>query len=318
MHVLVTGGAGYIGSVASALLLEAGYEVTVLDNLSQGFQDAIPAGAHFIEGDIADFDKHIPPSIAIDAVVHLAGFIAAGESMQMPEVYWQNNTVGTLALLNALRARGIRKFVFASTAAVYGEPVETPLTENATTTPTNVYGMTKLAADMAITSEAWAHGLDATSLRFFNVAGAYKTYGERHPHETHIIPLLFEAAKGRVSAFTIFGTDYPTIDGTCLRDYIHVYDLARAIQLSLEATHPSEHHIYNLANNKGFTNQQVVAAVKKVTGAEFPVVTGPRRKGDPAALIASNQKAKDELGWEPTIPSLETMIADAWQFSKNS
>jgi UDP-glucose 4-epimerase len=192
-----------------------------------------------------------------------------------------------------------------------------PITENAATKPTNVYGMTKLALDMAITGESWAHGLDATSLRFFNVAGAYKEYGERHPQETHIIPILLDVARVGGKEFTIFGDDYPTDDGTCLRDYIHVYDLARAIKMSLETSHPGEHRIYNIANNKGFTNRQVTDVVKGVTGVDFPIVIGQRREGDPAALIASSQKAKDELGWEPSIPSLEDMITDAWRFAQS-
>jgi UDP-glucose 4-epimerase len=316
VHILVTGGAGYIGSVTSAALIEAGYEVTVIDNLSEGNRSAVPGKAHFVEGDITELDSLIPSDTTINAVVHLAGYIEAGESMQTPEKYWYNNTVKTLSMLDTLRKRSIRKLVFASTAAVYGEPTEIPITEDAPAKPTNTYGMTKLALDMAITSESWAHGLDATSLRFFNVAGAYKDYGERHPHETHIIPLLLEVAKGQRKEFTVYGNDYPTVDGTCLRDYIHVYDLARAIRMSLETSHVGEHHIYNLANNRGFTNMQVVEMVKKVTGTDFLVKIGPRRKGDPAKLIASSQKAKDELGWEPSIPSLETMITDAWEFTK--
>lgn len=317
MHIVVTGGAGYIGSVTSAVLLEAGYEVTVLDNLSKGFRDAVPDGANFIKGNVADFDVCIPHGRRVDAVVHLAGYIAAGESMQYPELYWQNNTVETLSLLNTLRDRNIRKLVFASTAAVYGEPTEIPLTEDAATKPTNVYGMTKLALDMAITGESWAHNLDATSLRFFNVAGAYKQYGERHSPETHIIPILLEVAKGGEKKFTLYGGDYPTGDGTCLRDYIHVYDLARAIKMSLETSHAGEHHIYNLANNKGYTNREVVEVVKEVTDAEFEVEIGPRRAGDPAVLIASSQKAKDELGWEPSMPELRDMISDAVKYHQS-
>lgn len=317
MRILVTGGAGYIGSVTSTLLIEGGHEVTILDNLSEGHQDALPKAARFIEGDMAEFEAVIPANETFDAIVHLAAYIAAGESMQVPEKYWQNNTVNTLNMLSVLRARNIRKLVFASTAAVYGEPEEIPITESAPTKPTNAYGMTKLTMDMAITSESWAHGLDATSLRFFNVAGAYKSCGERHPHETHIIPLLLEAASGKRDGFTIYGDDYPTKDGTCLRDYIHVYDLARAIMLALETTHPGEHHIYNLANGKGFTNIQVVDTVKKVTGKDFTVNIGPRREGDPAILVASSQKAKDELGWEPSRPTLEQMVREAWEFSQS-
>lgn len=317
MRILVTGGAGYIGSVTSTALIEAGHDVTILDSLDEGHRDAIPESARFIKGDFADFDEIVPLDETYDAIIHLAGSIAAGESMQVPELYWRNNTVNSLNLLNAMRTRAIKKLVFASTAAVYGEPTEIPITEACSTKPTNTYGMTKLALDMAITSESWAHGLDATSLRFFNVAGAYKTCGERHPQETHIIPLLLDAALGKRDGFTIYGDDYPTEDGTCLRDYIHVYDLARAIMLALHTTHPGEHHIYNLANGKGFTNKQVVDMVKKVTGRDFPVKTGSRRDGDPAVLIASSKKAQDELGWEPSRPTLEQMVREAWEFSQS-
>lgn len=313
MHIVVTGGAGYIGSVTVKVLLDAGHTVTVLDNLSHGHRDAVDPRARFIEGAVVDFDSLLADE-PIDAVVHLAAFIAAGESMTKPEMYWQNNTVSSLSLLAALRKRAINKLVFASTAAVYGNPEAIPITEDAAKNPTNTYGMTKLAIDMALTSEAIAHGLDATSLRFFNVAGAYEGHGERHPTETHIIPLIFDVVAGKRSVFSIFGDDYPTKDGTCIRDYIHVYDLARAITLSLATTHPGEHHIYNLANGTGFSNREVVAAVEQVTGATVPVEIKPRREGDPAVLVASSQKALDELGWKPERPELTHMIRDAWEF----
>jgi UDP-glucose 4-epimerase len=313
MHIVITGGAGYIGSVATLALLEAGHTVTVLDNLSHGHQDAVPAGVRFVQGSVADFDAIIPQDEGIDAVIHLGAFMAAGESMNVPEKYWQNNTVNTLSMLNALRKRGISKLIFASTAAVYGNPDTIPITEDAPTRPTSTYGMTKLAMDMAITSESWAYGMSAASLRFFNVAGAYKSAGERHPTETHIIPLLFDAATGK-RPFMMYGNDYPTADGTCIRDYIHVYDLARAMLLALGAMEPGVHNIYNLANGQGFSNKQVIDVVKQVTGKDFEVAVGPRREGDPAVLIASSQKAKDELGWEPSRPSLEQMVGDAWEY----
>lgn len=313
MNILLTGGAGYIGSVTVLALLEAGHTITIVDNLSHGNQDAVPDGVRFIEGNIAELDMLLPTPEHYDAVIHLAAFMAAGESMKVPEKYWQNNTVNTLSMLSTLRKRGIKKLVFASTAAVYGNPVAVPIVEDAPKNPTSTYGMTKLAMDMAITSESWAHGLAATSLRFFNVAGAYKTAGERHPEETHIIPLLLDAAAGR-RQFTMYGDDYPTEDGTCIRDYIHVYDLARAMLLALDTMKPGEHTIYNLANGEGFSNKQVIDMVKKVTGKDFPVAVGPRREGDPAVLVASSQKAKDELGWEPTRPLLEQMVTDAWEY----
>lgn len=316
MKIIVTGGAGYIGSVTVRALLDLGHDLTVLDNLSHGNRDAVDPRAKFIEADVADFGTVVPDE-HFDAVVHLAAFIAAGESMTRPEVYWRNNTVSSLQMLDALRDRNIKKLVFASTAAVYGNPVSVPITEESPTNPTNTYGMTKLAIDMALTSESIAHGLDATSLRFFNVAGAYKGHGERHPLETHIIPLLLEVVSGNRHSFSIYGNDYPTSDGTCIRDYIHVYDLARAIALSLEKNHPGEHHIYNLANGKGFSNKEVIAAVESVTGKKIPVSIDKRREGDPAILIASSEKAFKELGWKPQRPALEDMIQDAWQHYAN-
>jgi UDP-glucose 4-epimerase len=314
VNILITGGAGYIGSVTTALLLEAGHTVTVLDNLSQGHRDAIPEGARFIKADITEAATVIKPEDGIEAVIHLAGFIAAGESMSNPEMYWQNNTVGTLKMLDGLRSLGIRKLIFASTAAVYGNPAEIPITEQTAKEPTNTYGMTKLATDMAITSECWAHELAATSVRFFNVAGAYGAYGERHPTETHIIPIVLDTVAGKREKFMIFGDDYPTEDGTCVRDYIHVADLGRAMILALDHLEPGKHTIYNLANGNGFSNKQVVAAVETVTGKKVPVEFGPRRAGDPATLIASSALAHQELGWTPQQPTLEEMISTAWDF----
>lgn len=312
MNILITGGAGYIGSVATRVLRDAGHAVTVLDNLSNGYGDSVPKDVRFIEGDVRDLSKLIKRSDKIDAVIHLAAFIAAGESMQKPELYWQNNTVATLEMMAGMRELGIRKLIFASTAAVYGNPKTTPITEEADLRPTNTYGMTKLAMDMAITSEAWAHGLAATSLRFFNVAGSYQDAYERHNPETHIIPLALAAAHQQ-KPFTLFGDDYPTPDGTCIRDYIHVADLALAMNLALKKLTPGRHTIYNLGNGQGFSNKQVVVAVEKVTGIKMQITIGPRREGDPAILIASSQKIQQELGWRPTHPQLETMIRDAWQ-----
>lgn len=312
MKLVVTGGAGYIGSNVAALLLEAGHEVIVLDNLSEGRRETVPEGARFVEGDVADFGALFSAADKIDGALHFAAFIAAGESVSRPEKYWQNNTIGSLKLLSALRDLGIKKLIFSSTAAVYGDPEKVPIVETAAKHPTNPYGMTKLAVDMAISSECAAHGLAAASLRYFNVAGAYKTHGERHEPETHIIPLALAAADlGK--PFTIFGTDYPTPDGTCIRDYIHVRDLARAHLLALDKL-SGGHAIYNLGNGQGFSNREVVKTVEAVTGKSLDVKTGPRRPGDPAILVASSQLAKKELGWIPEKPELKTIVGDAWEF----
>ncbi len=313
MKLVVTGGAGYIGSTVAALLVEANHEVIVLDNLSTGHRDAVPKDARFVEGGVADFGKLFKAEDNIDGVLHFAAFIAAGESMTKPEKYWLNNTVGSLKLLAAMRELGIKKLIFSSTAAVYGEPETVPIEENAAKDPTNTYGMTKLAIDMAIASECNAHGLAATSLRYFNVAGAHEQYGERHQPETHIIPLALKAAV-EDSKFTIFGDDYDTPDGTCVRDYIHVSDLAQAHLLALDALNDGGHTIYNLGNGQGFSNRAVIRAVEEITGKELKVKIGGRRAGDPAALVASSTLAEKELGWKPAKPDLTTIVGDAWQF----
>jgi UDP-glucose 4-epimerase len=313
MKIVVCGGAGYIGSVTSAQLLEAGHEVIVVDNLSQGHQDAIPSRARFIRADIAELGDALADEDAIDALLHFAALIAAGDSMKDPESYWQNNTVGSLQLLSALRRLSIPKLIFSSTAATYGDPAELPITEETATKPTNTYGMTKLATDMAITSYCSAYGIAATSLRYFNVAGAYKDFGERHPVETHIIPLAFEALTHN-RPFSIFGDDYPTADGTCVRDYIHVADLARAHLLALDKLEPGKHTIYNLGNGNGFSNREVIAAVEAVTGQKLSVQIAPRRAGDPATLIASSAQAEKALGWRPEQPDLQAIVRDAWTF----
>ena len=318
MKLLVTGGAGYIGSVTSRLLLDAGHEVTVLDNLVTGFREAVAPEATFVEADIRDAAQVLTPGSGFDAVLHFAGLIAAGESMVKPELYWHDNVVKSLALLDAVRAAEVPRFIFSSTAAVYGNPVELPITEAAAKAPTSTYGATKLTFDHALTSEAFAHRLAAVSLRYFNVAGAYiendHEVGERHDPETHLIPIALQVAAGKREKLQIFGDDYPTDDGTCVRDYIHVQDLARAHLLALEAATPGEHRIYNLGNGNGFSNKQVVEVAREVTGAELPVEVAPRREGDPASLVASSARARDELGWVPEKNTLQAMISDAWTF----
>jgi UDP-glucose 4-epimerase len=319
VKLLVTGGAGYIGSVTSRLLLDAGHEVVVLDNLSTGFQDAVAPDATLVPADIHDAASVLTPDSGFDAVLHFAGLIAAGESMVKPEIYWDTNVVGSLALLDAVRAAGVPRFVFSSTAAVYGNPAELPIPESAVKAPTNTYGATKLAFDYALTSAVHAYGLAAVSLRYFNVAGAYirpdgPAIGERHDPETHLIPIALQVAAGKRDKLQLFGDDYPTPDGTCVRDYIHVEDLARAHLLALGAAAAGEHRIYNLGNGNGFSNRQVVEVVREVTGAELPVEIAPRREGDPAALVASSQLARAELGWVPEKDTLSDMIGDAWAF----
>ncbi|MEV7992538.1 UDP-glucose 4-epimerase GalE [Streptomyces sp. NPDC086077] len=311
---LVTGGAGYVGSVVAQHLLEAGHEVVVLDNLSTGFREGVPAGASFVEGDVRDAAKWLDSSF--DAVLHFAAFSQVGESVVKPEKYWDNNVGGTMALLAAMRAAGVRKLVFSSTAATYGEPREVPIVESAPTAPTSPYGASKLAVDHMITGEAKAHGLGAVSLRYFNVAGAYGEFGERHDPESHLIPLVLQVARGRRDAISVYGDDYPTPDGTCVRDYIHVADLAEAHLLAVGAAVPGEHLICNLGNGNGFSVREVVETARQVTGHPIPEVAAPRRGGDPAVLVASARTARERLGWNPSRADLAGIVADAWEFAQ--
>jgi UDP-glucose 4-epimerase len=291
----------------------------VLDNLGTGFRTAVAPDVTFVQADVADAAAVLTRDAGFDAVLHFAGLIAAGESMVKPELYWRANVVDSLALLDAVRAAGVRRFVFSSTAAVYGNPVELPIAESAVTAPTSTYGATKLAFDHALSSEAYAHGLAAVSLRYFNVAGAYirpdgTAIGERHNPETHLIPIALQVAAGKRDKLQLFGDDYPTPDGTCIRDYIHVDDLARAHLLALDGAISGEHRVYNLGNGNGFSNRLVVKVTREVTGAELPVEIAPRREGDPATLVASSELARAELGWVPEKPTLADMIGDAWTF----
>ncbi|MEU1815266.1 UDP-glucose 4-epimerase GalE [Streptomyces roseifaciens] len=311
---LVTGGAGYVGSVVAAHLLAAGHTVTVLDDLSTGHRAAVPEGAAFVEGRVQDAGRWLDSSY--DAVLHFAAFSQVGQSVADPEPYWRNNVGGTADLLAAMRDAGVRTLVFSSTAATYGEPAAVPITEDAPTAPTNPYGATKLAVDHMIGGECAAHGLAAVSLRYFNVAGAYGPYGERHAPETHLIPLVLQVARGEREAIAVYGDDYPTPDGTCIRDYIHVADLAEAHLRALSAARDGEHLICNLGNGSGFSVHEVIETVRKVTGHPVPQVAAPRRAGDPAVLVASAERARETLGWTPRRPDLAGIVADAWEFAR--
>ncbi|WP_280378752.1 UDP-glucose 4-epimerase GalE [Nocardia wallacei] len=314
MKLLVTGGAGYVGGVCAQVLIEDGHEVVVVDDLSTGNADGVPSGAKFVDGDIATVGVELIESESFDGVLHFAAQSLVGESVQQPEKYWHGNVVKTLSLLGAMRRAGTPRLVFSSTAAVYGEPEQVPITEDSPTRPTNPYGASKLAIDHAITSYAVAHGLGATSLRYFNVAGAYGGLGENRVVETHLIPLVLQTALGHRKSISVFGTDYPTPDGTAIRDYIHIRDLAQAHLLALADSRPGEHRVFNLGSGTGFSVRQVISACERVTGRPIAAVDSPRRAGDPAVLIASSERAIAELGWEPRHNDLDEIVADAWEF----
>jgi UDP-glucose 4-epimerase len=314
MKLLVTGGAGYIGSIVAAQLVDGGHDVTVLDSLYRGHAQAVPAGARHLDVDLDDAAATTAAlAEGFDAVLHFAALALVAESVEHPERYHRGNFVATLNLLDAMREAQIKRLVFSSTCAVYGEPDEVPMPETLPTNPVNAYGNSKLAIDRMISDECRAHGLGAVSLRYFNVAGASGDLGEDHEPETHLIPLVLQAAAGKRDHVSVFGTDYPTEDGSAVRDYIHIEDLGEAHILGLErATNPGEHRIYNLGNGTGFSVRQVVEAARAVTGRDIQIKEEGRRAGDPAALVASSQKIRDELGWVPRKPEIETMIADAW------
>jgi UDP-glucose 4-epimerase len=317
VKVLVTGGAGYIGSVVASQLLEAGHETVVLDDFSKGHKEAVPEGARLVQGDLMDarFARETL-SEGFDGVLHFAALSLVGESVEQPERYYRNNVCGTLNLLEGMREAGTGRLVFSSTAAVYGVPEEIPIQETDPALPTNPYGSSKLAVDRLIGAVCEARGLAGSSLRYFNVAGASGRFGEDHHPETHLIPLVLEAA-AEGSSVKIFGTDYPTRDGTAVRDYIHVEDLGRAHLLALEAAEPGEHRVYNLGNGAGFSVREVVEAARHVTGKSIDAVEAPRRAGDPPALVASSERIRADLGWKPEKPGLETMISDAWAWMRD-
>jgi len=319
MRLLVSGGAGYVGSVVAAQLLAAGHEVTVLDDLSTGHQDAVPPGAAFVRGTIRDRAARVLAERRIEAVLHFAASSLVGESVASPAKYWANNLGGTLALLDAMRLAGTRRIIFSSTAAVYGEPERIPIEETDPTRPTSPYGASKLAVDTALTEFARLYGYGAVSLRYFNVAGAQRAadgswLGERHSPETHLIPNVLAGAAGH-HGIEIFGDDYPTPDGTCVRDYLHVTDLADAHLRALTACEPGRHWIYNLGHGAGFSVREVIDVCREVTGHDIPVTMAPRRPGDPAILVASASRIQSDLGWQARR-DLHAMVTDAWQVSQ--
>lgn len=318
VRVLVTGGAGYIGSVVAAELVKAGYQVVVYDDLSHGFRAAVPERVEFVAGNVADSEKLIYTikSRGIEAVMHFAALIEAGESMKVPEKYFRNNTATTMTLLEAMLAAKVNRFVFSSTAALYGEPEKTPISETDPLRPTNAYGESKLLVERVLAWLHRVHGLRYASLRYFNVGGAAGEQGEAHRPESHLIPLVLQVAAGKRKAISIYGTDYPTPDGTCIRDYIHVSDVACAHILALRALDTRPYVIYNLGNGQGFSILQVIEAARRVTARDIPVVEAPRRAGDPAVLVASSEKIRRELGWTPQYPKLESIISTAWEWQQ--
>jgi UDP-glucose 4-epimerase len=325
VKVLVTGGAGYVGGTVAGLLMERGHEAVVFDNFCHAQREMLPAGAALIEGDLADrplleniFSQARSAGRPFDGVMHFAALIEAGESMKKPEIYFRNNTASTLSLLEAMLAQGIRKLVFSSTAAVYGEPEIVPIPEDARLQPTNAYGESKLLVEHLLRWFHRIHGLRYASLRYFNVAGAPETpqgivRGEAHEPESHLIPLILDVALGRRQSIHVYGDDYPTPDGTCIRDYIHVSDLADAHLLAFAALNSGEGRlIYNLGNGQGFSVREVIESARRVTGHPIPAQLQPRRHGDPAVLVASSEKAIRELGWKPRYAQLDEILRTAW------
>ena len=320
MNILVVGGAGYIGSHMVKFLGAHGCQVTTLDNLSGGFRDAVLCG-DFVHGDIADRPTidALLRSRSIDAVMHFASYIQVGESVQEPAKYYRNNVVNTLTLLDAMRDAGVDKFIFSSTAAIFGEPQKDRIDESHPTQPINPYGRTKLMVEQMLADHDRAYGLKSVCLRYFNAAGADPDgeLGERHQPETHLIPLVLQAASGRRSHLSVFGQDYDTPDGTCIRDYVHVNDLCQAHWLALQSLldgGPSQ--AYNLGNGSGFSVQQVIDAARQVTGRDIPVQYAPRREGDPARLVADASRAVSVLGWRPRFGDLETLVRHAWRWEQ--
>ncbi len=318
MNILITGGAGYIGGTLSRMLLAEGHNVTVYDNFCHSQPSAVAPGARLIEGAL-DNQALLTQTLTeshFEGVMHFAALIEAGESMRCPEVYFRNNTGSTLTLLDAMRVTGHDRIVFSSTAACYGEPERTPITEDARLAPTNPYGASKLLSEQMMRWMGVAHGLRFAALRYFNVAGAIAGYGENHEPESHLIPLILDVALGRRDHIKIYGDDYPTPDGTCIRDYVHVEDLARAHLLALDALQHHSQLVYNIGNGEGFSVLQVVESVRRITGHAIPVELHPRRPGDPAVLVASSVAITAQLGWRPRIAALDDIVASAWQWHR--
>ena len=317
-HVLVTGGAGYIGSVVAAQLIAAGHRVTVLDNLNRGHREAAPAGAELGTGDVSDralLDTLFAPR-GVHAVVHMAALAEVGESMREPERYFRNNSAGTLTLLEAMLAHGVGRMVFSSTAALFGDPERVPVDETHPLRPCNAYGESKLITEQMLEWFHRIHGLRYASLRYFNVAGAAGELGADHRPESNLIPLILQVALGQRAHVEIYGSDYATPDGTCVRDYIHVSDLATAHLLALDALEEQGRMIYNLGNGQGFSVRQVIETARRVTGHAIPAVESARRPGDPAVLVASSETIRRELGWTPQRSAIKTIIADAWEWHR--
>ena len=315
MKILVTGGSGYIGSVTTELLCDDGHQVTVFDNLERGHREAVDPRARLVVGDLRDPRpiREAMHQVRPDAVVHFAAYALVGESMRDPLLYFHNNLTGGLHLLDAMRRSGVRKIIFSSTCATYGQPESMPMTEALPQRPTNPYGESKLMLETAMRWEQERHGLEPVFLRYFNAAGATEQFGEDHDPETHLTPNVLKVALGQADAVPVFGDDYDTPDGTCIRDYIHIVDLARAHILALEK---QETGPFNLGTGTGFSVQEVVATCRRVTGHEIPVVLSPRRPGDPACLVAGAEKARDILGWRPRHPDLATIVQHAWDWHR--
>jgi UDP-glucose 4-epimerase len=325
VKLLVTGGAGYIGGVVTHALAEAGHQVVVLDDLSTGFADTVPAGVEFHRLPVRQVGQVLTPDSGFDGVLHFAAKIEVAESVARPDLYWDVNVGGTMAVLNAVRVAGTPRMLFSSTGSMYDPTSVVPLPdggfskldEDAVIRPKNPYAATKLAVDLMLAGECEAFGLGAASLRYFNASGAVGHLGERHTPESHLIPIVLQVAGGKRDELMMYGDDYPTPDGTCVRDYIHVADLATAHLLALGAINPGRHEVYNLGNGDGYSVKQVIDVAREVTGHPIPVKVAPRRPGDPAATVAASDKARRDLGWQPAHPGLREIIADAWAFHQS-